>query len=386
MKKFTKVIISTIPAILFFIFLSFPAHAVYLKSGTNLILSQNEPLDESAFVAGESLVVDSNINGDLFCAGKDVTVNGNIAGDIICAGQTIKINGLVGGDIRIAAQSVEIDGITSRNVMVLSQTLKLGTKAIINGDLFFGAQQVNLSGELGRDMAGAGEQVTISGSLFRNALISASKIDISNSASIGGSLDYYMDETGSYIQNSPQSVTGLVNRHEIIDPEKDSSTTKAKDVSIFGSFFGNLLSIISYSLLACLLIYFTPKRTAHVISIIRTNGFKTLFLGLGVSIIAPFVFILLFVSVIGASSALVLIPLYIISMIIGSLYHSMLVGKYVVSKLNVISSKSLYLEAIVGCFVVGIIIMIPVIGWFVGLCLYLSGLGATLLSYIPEKK
>jgi len=386
MKKFTKVIISTIPGLLFFILLSFPAHAVLFRTGTNLSLPKDEPVNESAFIAGESLVINSDINGDLYCAGRDITINSNISGDIICAGQNIQINGVVDGNIRVASQRTEINGMVNRNISALSQSIVLSDKSRVLGDVFFGVQQIDLNGGVDRDLAGAGQQVAISGSLFGDALISASQINLTNTAKIGGNLDYYMDETGSYTQSSPESVSGLVNRHNITSSEKETIKTQTKDISVVGSIVGKLISIISYALLACMLIYFTPKRTAHVLSIIKSGGVKTLFLGLGVSIIAPFVFILLFISVIGASSALVLIPLYIISMIIGSLYHSILVGKYLSDKLNFITTKSSYLEAFLGCFAVGIIMMIPVIGWFIGLCIYLSGLGAIVLSYLPEKK
>lgn len=383
MKNFLKLTASLLSGIIIFVLFSAPVSAVYFGSGSNLSLPKTQKIDESAFIAGETVTIDSDINGDLYCAGRNVTINGNIKGDIICAGQIIKINGIVDGNVRAAAQDIEISGTVTRNVSVATQNLVLEKYSLVKGDIFFGVQQVDLRGNLGRDLAGAGEQVNINGSLLRNAKVTASKLNISDTASISGSLDYYMENTGIYSQANPKNIKGIVTRHEITKPEPVKPV--AKEVSATAGIIGKIISIISFALLAFLLIYFTPKNTVRIMEIIKASPVKTFFLGLGVSIIAPFVFILMMITVVGMTAAMVVLLVYIIHLIISSLYSSILVGKWITSKLNFNKTKSLYLDAFIGCVVVGIISIVPVIGWFAVLCLYLSGLGATMLSYLPEK-
>lgn len=385
MKYFLKLAASLFSGVIVSIFLASPASAVYFSSGTNLNIAKVEKIDESAFVAGETLSVSADVNGDLFCAGRNITINGNVKGDIICAGQSIKINGLVDGNVRLAAQDIEINGVVARNVSVVSQNLVLAKFSSVKGDIFFGVQKVDLGGSLGRDLAGAGDQININGSLLRNAKVTASSINISDSSKIGGNIDYYVDENGQYNQASVQSVAGTVTRHDVVKPEKEAIKEEVKQAAPTASIVGKLISIISFSLVGFLLIFFTPKRTARVIEIIKSNPFKTFFLGMGISIIAPFVFILSMVTVVGITSAMVVLLFYVISMVISSLYASILVGKLVLEKFKSDKAKSLYLSTLVGCFLVGLVSMVPVIGWLAVLCLYLSGLGAILLSYLPEK-
>jgi len=94
MKKLSQLFAWIIPAFLFISLALSPSSAFFAQSGESLVLPKDKKIDEAAFLAGSSLTINPDINGDLFCAGADIIINGNVKGDIICAGQSIKINGM----------------------------------------------------------------------------------------------------------------------------------------------------------------------------------------------------------------------------------------------------------------------------------------------------
>lgn len=385
MKYITRPAASMLSALAILFAFSYQAQAVYFNSGTSLLLPKGAPINESAFVAGQSLSIDSDVNGDLFCAGRDVIINGNIKGDVLCAGQNIIINGIVDGNVRTASQTLKIAGVVTRNISVVAQSLVLDRFSAVKGDIFFGGQQIDLGGSFGRDMAGAGEQITISGSLFRNATVTASKISLLETSKIGGDLDYYIEDTGVFTQATPKNVLGSVTKHLITREETQPAKQAVKDTTPTAMIIGKILSIVSFLLVAFLIIYFTPKRTSAIIEILKSHPYKSFFLGLTATIVAPIFLILMLITFVGMTSALVIFLVYVLSLIISSLYSSLLLGRIISTKLKINKHRSMYLDALIGCVVVGVLVSIPVLGWLFGLCLFFAGLGAQLVSYLPNK-
>src|SRR5690606_15328805 len=82
------------------------AHAQNFRSGNSVTVGANEVVDSTMWVAGRSIDLAGEVNGDVFCAGQNVSVTGTIRGDLLCAAQNITISGVITGDVRVAAQSV----------------------------------------------------------------------------------------------------------------------------------------------------------------------------------------------------------------------------------------------------------------------------------------
>ncbi len=384
MKIITKLFAWILPAFLF-VFLSLsPARAVYFQSGDTLVLPEEKKIDEAAFVSGSTLTINSDINGDLYCAGRDIVINGNIKGDIACVGQSIKVTGNVDGDIRAAAMNIEINGQVTRNITVASQTLVLGPKSQVKGDVFFGVQNVNLGGSMGRDLLGAGETVNITGSLLRNATVSGTNLSIIETGKIGGNLDYYVEKTATPSIDE-KNIKGSVVRHDIETPSKSemqNQTIKATGKAIFVK---TLVSILSFILLGSALIYFDRKNTEKRIAQIVRKPLITGLIGFATLIVAPVAFFILLITVIGMPFAFVAMFVYIIALIIASLYPSALYGKLFMEKVIQKKDTSLYGQVALGVLLLGIVSIIPVIGWIIAFASFCLGLGAFLSSLFPEK-
>ena len=367
-----------------------PTYAVQFKNGTDVTFTKGQKIDETLFVSGTNVNFDGVLNGDLYCAGQNISITGSIKGDVICAGQSIKITGTVDGNVRVAGQSIDIDGTVTKNVSTLSQKLSLNSKSNVKGDIFFGGQMVDLSGIAGRDVAGASQNIVINGSLTRNAVVTASTMQVTDTAKLGGSLDYFVDqaEPASQISINSKSVKGEVRKHEIIAPEKpkvEAVQQKIKAATPGMMVLGKIMGIISYTLLALILLYFNRQHTEKVIDNIKQRPVVSGLIGLVVLCVAPIALLILCITVVGLPIALVLLLVHIATLFVSSLYATLLIGNLIIQKVGQNKVSSPYLAAFVGCLVVGLISLLPVLGWIFMFALVLIGLGASFLSYLPSK-
>lgn len=365
-----------------FVFLAPSAQAVYFGSADDLTLPKEKKINESAFVAGDNLVVDANIEGDLFCAGQNVTINGNVKGDVICVAQLIKINGIVDGNVRVAAQNIEINGIVNRNVSVISQSLTLAKASTVKGDTLFGVQNVDLRGSLGRDLAGAAERVDISGSLVRNAVVTATRISVIDPAKINGDFDYYTDNQGTASVN-PSNVKGSINRHEIVRQEINKE--QVKEASKAAMVMGKIFWMISSLVLGFSFLYLFGSSVEKRASVISKNPFITGLIGFAFLLLTPIAFVLLLITFIGAPLAFVLLLAYILAICLASIIPTIMVGQWVLRQVFKKKHEGYSWALVVGTVTVGLIFLVPVVGPITGFTLLLLGLGATFQSYLPSK-
>lgn len=384
MKKINQLFSLLVPAFLFISVFASSASAVFFQTGDSLVIPKEKIINETAAISGSSLTINSNVNGDLFCAGQNVVINGNIKGDVICVGQNIKINGTVDGNIRAAGQTIEIFGQVTRNLSVASQQLILGPKSQIKGDVFFGAQNIELGGVMGRDLAGAGDSITITGSLLRNATVTGTKLSIIETGKIGGNLDYYMEKTATALIGE-KTVKGNVLRHDIITPSKPALDRQKASLTSAAIIFKTIFGILSFGLLGLVIIYFDRKNTKRKISSIINKPLISGLIGLAVLITAPLAFIIILATVIGIPLAFVLMFVYIIALITASLYPSAIYGKLFFEKVLQKTNTSLYSQMFLGVILLGLVSIIPVIGWIIAFVSFCMGLGASLVSMFPEK-
>jgi hypothetical protein len=109
-------------------------------------------------------------------------------------------------------------------------------------------------------------------------------------------------------------------------------------------------------------------------------------IGFAVLIVAPIAFIILMMTVVGIPFAMVALLVYVVALTIASLYPSAIYGKLVLEKIFHNMNSSLYGQMSLGVLLLGLVTLVPVIGWSVAFISFCMGLGAFLLSLSPEKK
>ena len=64
------------------------------ENGTSVV-KKGQTVDGSAYLAGNTVLVEGTVKGDVYCAGNSVRVEGTVDGDVLCAGNTVTIGGTV---------------------------------------------------------------------------------------------------------------------------------------------------------------------------------------------------------------------------------------------------------------------------------------------------
>lgn len=374
-------LLTSLVGFLLFLLSASGANAAYFESRDFLTLPADKQFDETVFVSGQELIIDSEINGDLYCVGKSVVINGTIKGDIACAAQMIKINGHVEGDIRLAAMSTEINGIVDEDALSLSQSFVLSEQSRVKGDLFFGVKHFDLRGDVGRDLAGAGENISVAGSVVRNTKVAGSRITVLESASIGGDFEYFVDE-GVVAMFDEKSIKGNIIKHEIINDEPSPpSSEKGGFLSLIT---GSIYWLISTLLLGLAMIYFVKSDVTSRIGYLTSKPLVSALVGFAFLILAPVAAIILFFTIVASPLAIILLLLYFLFILTANIYPTILLGRW---SLKILKQKSsgLVWPLVTGVIVIGILSLVPPVGGLVAFLMLILGLGATFLSFLPQK-
>jgi cytoskeletal protein CcmA (bactofilin family) len=102
-------------------------------------LSLTAPVGADARLAGGNISIAAPVGGELVAGAGNLVLEQNaiVGGDAFLAGNQIVLNGGVIGNVRIAAQQVTINGTIGKNVVIRAQKIVFGRQARIGGDVSY---------------------------------------------------------------------------------------------------------------------------------------------------------------------------------------------------------------------------------------------------------
>lgn len=321
--------------------------------------------DHTIYKVARNLTVTGTVNGDIICAGETINIDATVNGDVICAGQTVTVNGTVHGNIRVAGQTVNVGAKIDHNATVAAQDATLQANAKVGQDAGIAAQTAMVESVVGRDLRGSSNSLTINSEIGRNADVNANRLELQKDAKITKTLNY----TGpNELKKSDGATVGEVYFHK----------TEKKNHNF--SLRGAMLAWHVYLLLA-LLVFSMVLVAAFPQVFVRLNGLATknlgtVFLtGFLATIIVPIVVLALVASIIGVPLAIALLLSWFVVLMFSAPVSAFYVGSLILS-----SDRRVPLLMLVGSVVLGIVSLIPLIGWLVTLFAIWFGVGTLLLS------
>ena len=120
-------------------------------------------------LAGRLVTIDAEVNRSLTAAGTTVKIEPSaaVAKSALCAGENIISEGTVGGDLRILAHRATVGGKIAGDVLITAQDIAVLPGTVIGGNLIYTAPQelvlhssVQLAGELKRTFAPPAPKIT----------------------------------------------------------------------------------------------------------------------------------------------------------------------------------------------------------------------------------
>lgn len=301
------------------------------------------------FITGENNTIDKPIVGDLMVAGGQNKISTTVTGDTYVAGGQINIGGTITGNLIVAGGDITISGKINKNLIVV------GGQVIVD----------NLS-SVGGYILAAGGKVSLQGNALGSVKVGAGDLLIGDKAIIGGNLE--ADVSQSEI-SSGAKITGTktINIYQTKNPKP--VINKWEKMGVVGKVYGFL------SKLVVLLILIKIFSKSDKLKNLKLNSFWSTFgWGLIVLIIAPFLFFILMITIVGIPLSLIMVGLYLIALYLSSIVVSIVVGKLIAEK-KILKTNNIYLMGSVGLLLLTLLQMLPFVGNLIKVVVLILGIG-----------
>jgi len=377
-----------------FLFGTQPASALLLDSGD--IVNPKEKVQGDAYLAGQTVQIDSPIEGDAIIAGGTVDIDAPIAQDLIIAGDKVSVNKDVEDDIRIAASSVTIKGNIKGDVIVFAQTLIIDKDVTISGDIIAFVSQLKLDGMVKGNIKVASENTTITGEVQGDSNIrtgdftldgklggktnfTASRtVDISEASRFGGNVIYGFTKELDLKPNLSEGVKTTFDA-ELLKDQTDKKDVAAK---VFSGFL--VWEVLSAALVIGLIFNFNKKFIQKAVKRVSNweEGFRAFTYGALLFFVPIAIIVLLIITIIGIPLALFTLFAYISLIVFSQAIASIVTAQWLHKSYQFGKNDwQIYFIALGIYVVLSLLAWLPMLGFVVGLAVVYTSLGALVLEY-----
>jgi len=322
-----------------------PVQAAYMQGNQAAVVTN--PVNDDAFLSGNSITVSAPIHGELFAAGNTVTVSDAVDRSILAAGNTVTVNNGSGYNAFAAGNSVMLHGTYQHDVYAAGNEVTLASDVVIHGSLYVAGNLIAVHGRIDKDLFVGGSTVT-------------------SDATIGGGIQGRIDDLtftgGSVGQNvaytSPNTASGLqaVTIHGSVDHKTPTVETFAQATSSVATDI--LMALLTMLAVGALLILLLPKAVVSVTDGVRTTWGANMILGLAVVFGAPFLALLAFITVVGWPIGFIVLALWGIGLYVATILGIITAGRL----LTGVKNTSLWLVLAVGSLVILLLTRLPLVG------------------------
>lgn len=320
-------------------------------------LRADQTVNGDYFAFGDAVEILGTVHGDVYAAGGEIRIAGTIDGDLLAAGGKIDVQGKVGQDARMAGGEITVSGDIGRNLTIAGGQIILADSATVQ-----------------RNVISAGDLV-ISSRIQGDVRAMAGNLQITSGAKVGGDVSYRSPQPARI--DTGAKIGGMVMQRT---PHQMFDFSPGQMVGVMAGliFFFKAVSFVSTLILGLLLIFLFPGFSRAAVSTLREKPMASLGWGLVWLIATPVVLITLLVTVVGIPLALILFPLYFISLYLARIVIILWAGTALLERMGKQGHPGWGL--LVGLFLYTLLTLIPGPGGFVSLLVILFGLGATLLT------
>ena len=338
--------------------------AEYVHNKQSYTLNAGQTVENDLIVMARTGRIDGNVSGDLIFFGQNLTINGTVSGDVIAFAQLIRINGSVQGDVRSFSNTLSLTGVVGKNVTAFNENFDFDAKSEASGVIIFSAE-ANLNGRVRRDLMAFGRNLVLNGFIGGGVRTRSEHLTITSTAQIDGKA-YYRGPNQPEV--SPQAKLAspldiVIEKHR---PAYYSARFYIHQALRWGAGF-----VLGLILIGILPGFF--ERTMN-----STRQFP-LSLGIGAlsclawAVLVVISFLLLFIGVWGGLATLIaFLPIaYLGHIFVGAWVGEKLMGP-------ITGTQGAIARMAVGLLVIRILGMLPYVGGWIWLVVFLAGAGAIL--------
>lgn len=334
-----------------------------------------QQVDGSAYLAGNSVTMAGTVKGDLYCAGNSITITGVVEGDVLCAGNTVTVLGRVGGDLRLAGNGVTVSGTAGGAVTAVGNTVTLTPGSAVSTDLTAGAATLSLAGTVGRDARLGAGTASLSGAVGRDVDARVDQLTVTDAARIGGHVFYVSAKEAAVPAGT---VAGQVRR---TDPPPEQTRTpmpQVRPVVTPGQWFlGALGQVVWTVVLSLAVVLLMPRFVRRTTATTWAGLGKAALVGLVALAAGLPIIVLLFVTIVGAGAGLLLLLGYPVALVLSVPLTAYFLGRELLRK----RTANMFALVAAGAGILGVVSVVPFLGFIVGLASVCAGLGLIVLGF-----
>jgi hypothetical protein len=402
------------------------AYAFDGRSDDRIVIGAGEVVNDDLYLGADEIRIEGTVNGDVMAVGSKVTVTGKITGDLWVAGREVIVNGELGDDLFAAAAAVTLgsEAQIADDVFSAGASVESEPGSTIGGTLFLGGYQGLVSGSVVEDWFGGANRLRLEGTVGGDTKLSVDTSDapglrsfmfgnnmpampavpagltFGDGAEIGGSLEY----TSSNTVSVPTSVTAeVVHKLPPADQQVKQEITleRKREAGFLWKVFKETRRLIALLLVTALVAWLLPAFIKRPAEQLKARPWRSLGIGLLGFFAVPAALLIAFGVVVlvaillgaltlgelvGAVLGIGLPALGLISgvyfLMLGYLPQAMVAylgGGWFFSKVHPQTAEKVFWPAVLGVLVLGLLMAIPVLGWFIEAAAVLFGLGAIIL-------
>lgn len=348
---------------------------------TQDISSRNEQKDD-IYLAGDTIIVDAAIRGDLVAAGRQLVIDDSIYGDLTAAGANLSINRLVADDVRIAVGRIVVDAEIGDDLVVFAGEVLITENATIRGNLICFANDVEIDGKVIGKIDVKGSNVIINGEIHE-----ASKI-ISEDITVGSNAKFYKDvhywSSDEQIDFGESLINSRAQFDEALKKEKSSFSLLTFGMTSFPAWIFYILSVF---LVILLLHGLFRNAFSEAVVGLEENYLKSLGYGLIYLIGVPLVIAIVFLIGIGIPLGLFMTGIFIFSLLVGHFISALVIVYYIRHKNEMTwSFWSVTLLALLFTIGLRLLASIPFVGILISIAILTITYGALTLKALHAKE
>lgn len=330
-----------------------------------------------AYAAGQTVTLNEGATHDAFIAGYNVALSGAVAGDAHLGGFDVQSNADVGGSIYAAGFSVTIGGTVKRDVTAAGNMVSLKVTQPIPGNVRLAGANVVVDSEVDGSLLVSGAAVTLNTPVKGDFSFYGDTLSFGPSARIDGAV--LIQAPKPVVVPPTVASADRVKFTQVQAPNYPNQVSQTAETIIKGFWLTVWLTALWWLLLLVVgaaVIAFSPLLVDRMRAVSASKPWRRFGLGLiafaaVIGLVPLFAFTLV---------GVVLIPFVLIFVVaacslayVAGLYF---VGLRVASRLTPIETAGRkYAVLAVSLVIAGLLTMVPLLGWFLGLALVAFGLG-----------
>jgi cytoskeletal protein CcmA (bactofilin family) len=332
-----------------------------VERSTPRTVTVERPSTDDVVAAGDTVQIESEIQGDVATAGASVTIDGPVSGYAMAAGRHVKVGGRIDNDLWAAGETVTVDGQVGDTATIAGRNVQIGSGSSIGDKAILAGETVQVDGRVEHDLRIAAAHALIGGEVGGTVEARARRVELLPGAVINGDL---VVRAAQPPEISPQArVSGQV-RYEQLQQRTFASWPLYW-----------LFAFLALLALGLPLLYFFPSWPARIARTMTARFGASFLTGVAVLIVVPIAVAVLAVTLVGIPLAVVLFALYVAIVVLSTVFVAYEVGAWLLTRMRR-ESAAPWQRLALGAVIVSLLMSLPAVGWLAAIAVVIVGSGA----------